>query len=77
MTDRGILATVLFCIKQHGASAAYYAASRSDELMIEGAMAGAKTCQRNLAEIEWLLLLQPEGGARHRNERPRPFLSEA
>jgi hypothetical protein len=61
ISDRDILATALLCIKQHGGSAAYFTAGRADELLEEGAVTGAKTWRRVLAEIERLQAMQPEG----------------
>lgn len=60
-SDRDILATALLCIKQHGGSAAYYAAGRADELLEAGAHTGAATWRKILAEIERLQKLEPEG----------------
>ena len=60
-SDRDILATALLCIKQHGMSAAYYAAGRADELLDAGAIEGAKTWRRILAEIERLQAMEPKG----------------
>lgn len=42
LSDRDVQATALLCIKQHGGSAAYYAAGRTDELLEQGAIEGAK-----------------------------------
>ena len=54
MTDRDIQARALLCIKQHGASAAYFAAGRADELLDAGALTGTATWRRILAVIERL-----------------------
>jgi len=37
VSDRDIQSTARLCIKRHGASAAYFAAGRVDELLEEGA----------------------------------------
>jgi hypothetical protein len=58
-SDRDIRATALLCIKQHGVSAAYYAAGRADELLEQGALAGAETWRKILAEIERLQVMEP------------------
>jgi hypothetical protein len=60
-SDRDILATALLCIKQHGASAAYFAAGRADELLEQGAMTGAETWRKILKKIERLNSIEPEG----------------
>jgi hypothetical protein len=57
--------TALLCIRQHEASAAYYAAGRADELLDEGALTGAATWRKIAAEIERLQAMEPEGGATH------------
>ena len=64
VSDRDIQATALLCIRQHGLSAAYYAASRADELLEQGATTGAATWRQILAEIERLQSLEPQG-AKH------------
>lgn len=61
ISDRDIQATALLCIRQHGQSAAYFAAGRADELLDEGAIEGAKTWRRILAEIERMQAMEPAG----------------
>lgn len=63
--ERDILATALLCIRQHGESAAYFAAGRADELLEQGALTGAATWRKVLAEIERLQAMEPEAGVRH------------
>jgi hypothetical protein len=64
-SDRDVQATALLVIKHHGASAAYYAAGRADELRDAGAVHGANTWRRILVEIERLQAMEPDTGARH------------
>ena len=64
-SDRDIQATALLVIKQHGASAGYFAASRADELTDQGAHAGARTWRRIVAEIERLQSLEPASAQKH------------
>jgi hypothetical protein len=64
ISERDIQATALLCIRQHGASAAYYAAGRADELLEEGALTGAAVWRRIVAEIERLQVMEP-GTSRH------------
>lgn len=61
VSDRDIRATALLCIKQHGASAAYFAAGRADELLEQGSLTGAAVWRKVLAEIERLQRMEPEG----------------
>jgi hypothetical protein len=65
VSDRDIQTTARLVIKQHGASAAYYAAYRADELLEQGAITGADTCRKMPAEIERLQAMMPDSGARH------------
>ena len=53
-------ATALLTIKRHGESAAYFAASRADQLEEQGAQTGALTWRRILKEIERLQAMEPE-----------------
>ncbi len=62
--ERDIRTTALLVIKQHGGSAAYYAASRADQLEEEGAQEGARTWRRILKLIEEWQATEPNG-ARH------------
>jgi len=55
------MATALLVIKEHGEHAVFYAAGRADELLEQGAVTGAKTWRRILAEIERLQKMKPEG----------------
>jgi hypothetical protein len=57
ISHRDIQATALLVIKQHGGSAAYYAAGRADELFEHGALTGAAVWRR----IVRLLAMEPEG----------------
>lgn len=59
ISDRDIQAAALLVIKQHGASAGYFAASRADALADQGAHAGGRTWRRMLAEIERLQAIEP------------------
>jgi hypothetical protein len=59
VSDRDIKAAALLCIEQHGESAAYYAAGRADELLGQGAVTGAETWRKILAEIERLQAMPP------------------
>ena len=61
VNDRDIQATALLCIKQHGPSAAYFAAGRADELLEQGALAGAAMWRKILAEIERMQAVAPKG----------------
>jgi hypothetical protein len=60
VSDRDIAATALLVIKQHGASAAYYAAGRADEMLEQGAHEGAETWRKIVAEIERLQAIDPD-----------------
>lgn len=62
ISDRDILATALQCIKRHGGSAGYFAASRADLLEEQGAHAGALVWRKVLKEIERLQAMEPSGG---------------
>lgn len=63
VSDRDIDATALQVIRQHGASAAYYAASRADELLAAGDLEGARTWRRILAAVEQMQ--EPPTSTRH------------
>jgi hypothetical protein len=65
VSERDIMATALLCIKQHGASAAHFAAGRVDELLEQGALTGAATWRRIHAEIERLQTIEPKSAARN------------
>ena len=60
VSDRDIQATALLTIKQHGASAAYYAAGRADELIEAGAHDSARVWREVLKEIERIQAMEPE-----------------
>jgi hypothetical protein len=60
VSDRDIQATALLTIKQHGASAAYFAAGRADELLEAGAYEGARVWREVLNKIEKIQALEPE-----------------
>lgn len=57
--------TAWLCIKQHGPSAAYYAAGRADELLEAGALEGAKVWRRVLRAIEHLQAIEPTSTLKH------------
>lgn len=63
VSDRDIDATALQVLKRHGASAAYYAASRADELLAAGDLEGARTWRRILAAIE--RMQEPPSSTKH------------
>ena len=60
VSDRDIQATAMLTIKQHGASAGYYAAGRADELLEAGAFEGARVWREVLKEIERIQAMEPE-----------------
>lgn len=59
VSERDVRATALLTIRQHGESAAYYAAGRADELDEAGAHEGARVWRAVLKEIERLRDLNP------------------
>jgi hypothetical protein len=61
ISDRDITATALLVIKQHGESAAYFAAGRADELLDAGAIEGAMTWRRIAKLIEEWQTVEPTG----------------
>ena len=62
VSDRVVQALALLAIKQHGATAACYAAERADELLNTGAVEAAKTWRLIMAEIERLQAILPDTG---------------
>lgn len=54
VSDRDIYATAKLVTRQHGASAAYFAASRADALLDAGDTEGAAVWRRVLKAIERL-----------------------
>lgn len=56
-----IEATALLVIKQHGETAAFYAARRADELLLEGAPRAAVTWRFILGEIKRFEAMNPKG----------------
>ena len=61
VSDRDINATALIVIRQHGGSAAYFAAGRADELLDGGDAEGAALWRRILKAIERLQAQGPSG----------------
>ena len=65
LSDRDIFATAKLTIQQHGASAAYYAAGRADELLAVGDLEGAAVWRRIAKATESLLAMEAPAGIKH------------